>query len=88
VVEGEVLEPERGGVLGRVRGPQREVPALVTWWEAPVNAARRFVAVPLGRQVQPEWFVRVEFTDGSAFDFRDHHSTQSVQTAYANLTTS
>jgi hypothetical protein len=85
VVEGEVLEPERGGLLGRVRGPQREIPPLITWWEAPVSAARRFVAVPLGRQVQPEWFVRVEFADGSAFDFRDAQAEQSVRTAYANL---
>ncbi|WP_157529157.1 hypothetical protein [Nocardia sp. NRRL S-836] len=87
VVEGEVLEPDRGGLLSRVRGSQREVPPLVTWWEAPVSVARRFVAVPLGRQVQPEWFVRVEFADGSAFDFRDPQAEQSVRTAYANLGT-
>jgi len=85
VVEGEVLEPERGGLFSRARGPQREVAPLITWWEAPVSAARRFVAVPLGRQVRPEWFVRVEFTDGSAFDFRDPQAEQSVRTAYANL---
>jgi hypothetical protein len=85
VVEGEVLQPRSGGLLGRVRGPQDDVPALVTWWEAPVGVVRRFVAVPLGRLVDPEWFVRVEFADGSAFDFRDPKAEQSVQTAYLNL---
>jgi hypothetical protein len=86
VVEGEVLEPNRGsGLLGWGRGSQRDVPRLVTWWEAPVSAARRFVAVPLGRLVEPQWFVRVEFTDGSAFDFRDPQAEQSVRTACANM---
>ncbi|WP_143035810.1 hypothetical protein [Lentzea fradiae] len=85
VVEGEVLEPGRGGLFTRSREPKREVAPLVTWWEAPVGAARRFVAVPLGRAVEPEWFVRVEFADGSAFDFRDPRAEQSVRTAYANL---
>ena len=88
VVEGEVLEPDRGGLFGRARGSQREVAPLVMWWEAPVGVARRFLPVPLGRQVWPEWFVRVEFADGSAFDFRDPQAEQSVRTAYANLTSS
>ncbi|GLY50620.1 hypothetical protein [Lentzea sp. NBRC 102530] len=83
VVEGEVLTPERGGLFSRSRETQAE--PLITWWEAPVSAARRFVAVPLGRLVEPEWFVRVEFADGSAFDFRDPQAEQSVRTAYANL---
>jgi len=86
VVEGSITEPApTGGLLGLVRnrGPEKEVPPLVTWWESPVNA--RFRAVPLGRQVKPEWFVRVEFPDGSAFDFRDTNAEQSVVTAYANL---
>jgi hypothetical protein len=86
VVEGTVAEPApTGGLLGRVRtlGQDREAPPLVTWWESPVTA--RFRAVPLGRQVRPEWFVRVEFADGSAFDFRDANAEQSVVTAYANL---
>ena len=75
------------GFLGMMRRPSRDedAPPLVTWWEAPVNAVRRFSAMPLGRLVQPEWFVRVEFTDGSAFDFRDSQAEQSVRTAYANL---
>ncbi len=92
VVEGELTRPAApvsGGLLGRVRSPgqsqsQPDVPPLVTWWEAPVGTAR-FLAVPLGRQVQPEWFVRVEFSDGSAFEFRDAQAEQSVRTAYANL---
>ena len=76
VVASGVVEPEpapSGGVLGRVKafGRDREEPSLVTWWEAPVAEVLRFVAVPLGRMVVPEWFVRVEFADGSAFDFRD-----------------
>lgn len=79
-------EGEQGGFLGLGRRQERAVPPLVTWWEAPVGAVRRFLAVPLGRLVQPEWFVRVEFTDGSAFDFRDGQAEQSVRTAYANLT--
>jgi hypothetical protein len=90
VVDSAVVEPgsaPTGGLLGRVRafGQDREEPSLVTWWEAPVAEVRRFVAVPLGRMVVPEWFVRVEFTDGSAFDFRDDRAEQSVRTACANL---
>jgi hypothetical protein len=90
VVESEALDREPaggGGFLGKMRrqGQDRTGPPLVTWWEAPVGAVRRFSAVPLGRLVQPEWFVRVEFTDGSAFDFRDGQAEQSVRTAYANL---
>jgi hypothetical protein len=84
VLEGGLAEPS-GGVLGRVRalGRDREEPPLVTWWEAPVAEVLRVVAVPLGRMVAPEWFVRVEFTDGSAFEFRDEQAEQSVRTAYA-----
>jgi hypothetical protein len=89
VVEGEVAvpaEPASGGLLGRVRsiGQSRDVPPLVTWWEAPVTSAR-FTPVPLGRHVRPEWFVRVAFGDGSAFDFRDAQAEQSVRTAYVNI---
>ncbi|HEX6343552.1 hypothetical protein [Umezawaea sp.] len=86
VVEGTLTAPApTGGLLGRVRtlGQDRDAPPLVTWWESPVTA--RFRAVPLGRRVEPEWFVRVEFTDGSTFDFRDANAEQSVVTAYANL---
>jgi hypothetical protein len=89
VIEGEKLEPGNdGGLLGRVRGIRQQkvtTAPLVTWWEAPVNVVRQFLAVPLGRLVTPEWFVRVEFVDGSAFDFRDAQAEQSVRTAYANL---
>lgn len=89
VIEGEKLESGNdGGFLGRVRGIGQQKSAaapLVTWWETPVSAVRRFTAVPLGRLITPEWFVRVEFADGSAFDFRDSQAEQSVRTAYANL---
>ncbi|MBW4716764.1 hypothetical protein [Saccharothrix obliqua] len=90
VVEGEVAvapEPAAGGLLGRVRalGQSRDVPPLVTWWEAPRSVVRAFTPVPLGRHVRPEWFLRLEFADGSAFDLRDEQAEQTVRTIHANL---
>ena len=64
LVEGAVLNPPSGGVLGFGRSGAA-APALVTWWESPVSA--RFTAVPLGREVRSVWFVRVAFPDGSVF---------------------
>lgn len=76
-----------GGLLGRVlpRSPQRpDGPPLVTWWEAPAGGGR-YTAAPLGRDVQPQWFVHIAFPDDSRFEFRDAQAEQSVVTAYANL---
>ncbi|MFI9811303.1 hypothetical protein [Saccharothrix variisporea] len=89
VVESGLTQPEQpsGGLLGKVltRSPQRpDGPPLVMWWEAPAGDAR-YTAAPLGREVQPRWFVRVAFPDGSRFEFRDAQAEQSVVTAYANL---
>ncbi|MBB5802846.1 hypothetical protein F4560_002614 [Saccharothrix ecbatanensis] len=90
VVDGEATRPAApasGGLLGRVRSlgqSQPDAPALVTWWEGPVTTARP-EAVPLGRAVQPEWFVRLAFADGSTFEFRDAQAEQSVRTAHANF---
>jgi hypothetical protein len=90
VVDGEATRPAApasGGLLGRVRAmgqSQSDIPALVTWWDALVGTAR-LQAVPLGREVRPEWFVRIGFRDGSMFEFRDAQAEQSVRTAYANL---
>ncbi|MFI9010940.1 hypothetical protein ACIGNX_27250 [Actinosynnema sp. NPDC053489] len=90
VVDGEVTAPAApasGGLLGRVRTlgqSSPDVPPLVTWWEAPVTTARLH-AVPLGRQARPEWFVRLAFSDGSTFEFRDAQAEQSIRTAHANL---
>ncbi|ONI80173.1 hypothetical protein ALI22I_43015 [Saccharothrix sp. ALI-22-I] len=90
VVDGEVTRPAApasGGLLGRVRAlgqSQPDVAPLVTWWDAPVGTAR-LEAVPLGRQVGPEWFVRIGFPDGSTFEFRDAQAEQSIRTAHANL---
>ncbi|GAA3458023.1 hypothetical protein ACFFSW_26115 [Saccharothrix longispora] len=90
VVEGELAipgEPESGGLLGRVRslGQSRDVPPLVTWWEGPVSTVRAFTPAPLGRHVTPEWFLRLEFADGSAFDLRDDQAEQTVRTLHANF---
>ena len=92
VIETRFVSPEPpppGGLLGRVRTRASEPtrPPFATWWEAPVGTIHRFTAAPLGRLVQPEWFVGVEFRDGSAFSFRDPNAEQSVRTAYANLRT-
>ncbi|GAA3845188.1 hypothetical protein GCM10022243_09370 [Saccharothrix violaceirubra] len=88
VVEGgrtRPAEPPASGLLGhfRTRGAP-EGPPLVTLWEGPAGVPR-YTAVPLGRQVRPEWFVRIAFPDGSRFEFRDAQAERSVRTAYLNL---
>lgn len=89
VAEGEAAQPDppaRDGLLGRVRalGQTRDIPPLVTWWEAPITAIGRFTPAPLGRHVRPEWFIRLEFADGSTFDLRDDNAEQAVRTIHAN----
>ncbi|MEV4003525.1 hypothetical protein [Actinomadura sp. NPDC049753] len=82
-----------GGLRGRVRGARGDdsgdsaVP-LTTCWEIPFAAVRGLRAVPLGRTPQPEWFIRIDFTDGSAFDFRPRRGAKApeyVASVYSGL---
>lgn len=56
-----------GGEHGPAPAPDAP---LTTCWQVPYAAVRGLRAVALGRCNVPERFVRVDFADGSAFDFR------------------
>ncbi|MEU6748140.1 hypothetical protein ABZ914_18150 [Spirillospora sp. NPDC046719] len=67
--------------------PASDAP-LTTCWQVPYAAVRGLRAVALGRGNVPEWFVRIDFADGSAFDFRPRRGADAskyVASVYTGL---
>ncbi|SHG85908.1 hypothetical protein [Streptoalloteichus hindustanus] len=93
-------ETPGGGLFGRARSLTKGVQSLldrpeekprrqvVSLWEASAGAIGRISAVPRGRGLSPAWFARVDFVDGSAFEFASKSACQDVETAHLNLSAS
>ncbi|MEV0054174.1 hypothetical protein AB0H34_27170 [Saccharopolyspora shandongensis] len=90
-------EPQSGGWLSRAKSIAKDAQALVqsdaesllTLWEAPSTVIHHFDALPMGREVEPAWFGKIAFQDGSKVLIRMDNKVgaESVVTAGNGLFT-
>lgn len=70
-----------GGWLGKGKANSGGVEPIETWWQLRISGIAEFTSAALGRGVEPIEFFRINFTDGSAVEFRLKDAAELVKIA-------